>query len=91
MSSYVLLCLFIFFKMGFFNGELEMQQTKMNQIKDEILDLLSKAEILNAVYKIHEKKNDLDKCIKYREGLENVLEKLWDLNEQYEDLKKAQQ
>ena len=68
-----------------------MQQTKMKQIKEEILDLLSKLEIMNAVYKIHEEKEDLDKCIKYREGLENVLEKLWDLNEQYEDLKKAQQ
>ena len=91
MSSYVLLCLFIFFRMGFFNGELEMQQSKMKQIRDEILDLLSKAEIIKAVYEIHKEKEDLDKCIKYREGLENISEKLWDLHEQYEQLKKAQQ
>lgn len=91
MSSFVLLCLLIFSKMDFFNGELEMQQTKMKQIKDEILDLISKAEILNAVYKIHKEKEDLDKCIKYREGLENVLEKLWDLHEEYQQLEKAQQ
>lgn len=77
--------------MGFFNGELKMQQTKMKQIKEEILDLLSKLEIMNAVYKIHKEKEDLNKCIKYREGLENGLEKLNDLHEEYEQLKKAQQ
>tara|TARA_B100000073_G_C23651393_1_gene540738 strand:- start:330 stop:563 length:234 start_codon:yes stop_codon:yes gene_type:complete len=77
--------------MGFFNGELEMQQTKMKQIKEEILDLLSKAKILDAVYKIHKEKEDLDKCIKCREGLENISDKLWDLHEQYQELKKAQQ
>ena len=68
-----------------------MQQAKMKQIKEEILDLLSKLEIMNAVYKIHEEKEDLDKCIKYREGLENGLEKLWDLHEKYQQLEKAQQ
>lgn len=68
-----------------------MQQTKMKQIKEEILDLLSKLEIMNAVYKIHKEKEDLNKCIKYREGLENGLEKLNDLHEEYEQLKKAQQ
>ena len=68
-----------------------MQQTKMNEIKEEILDLLSKAEIMKAVYEIHKKKEDLDKCIKYREGLENISEKLWDLHEEYQQLEKAQQ
>nr|BAR33048.1 hypothetical protein [uncultured Mediterranean phage uvMED] len=77
--------------MGFFNGELEMQQAKMKQIKDEILDLLSRLEMVKAVYEIHKEKEDLDKCIKYREGLENGLEKLNDLHEEYEQLKKAQQ